>query len=125
MQARVSSRIMNFNQLEQHLRQAGLKAILTAARVLVRHASDKVPVQTGMARSTWAPLGRYVGVPVTISPTRSATAKKNPAAGEAQSDFEITLAGGIASLKWSSDVKHYNINENNSVVRGTPWKSLD
>ena len=124
MQVTVSSKTIDFDNLEKHLRDAGLEAILTAAKVLVRHTSDKIPVDSGMARSTWAPLGRYLGVSVPVG--GKPTARKNPARGENQSDFEIALHGATAYFRWSSDVKHYNINENSKIakVSSSPWKSI-
>ena len=124
MQASVSSRIIDFTQLERHLGEAGLRALLVSARVLVLQAASKVPVDTGMSRSTWVPLGRYVGTPISVNGTPNS--RKNPAKGEAQSDFEFTIAGAIAQFKWSSDVLQYNLNENNHMARvaSSPWKSL-
>ncbi|TRZ53170.1 MAG: hypothetical protein D4S01_01760 [Dehalococcoidia bacterium] len=125
MQTKVKVRVIQFEDLEAKLREAGLQAILIAAAALVRGASRNVPVLTGMARSTWSELAAYVGVnlPVGGNPTPS----RNPAAGRSQSDFSFQSSGAVATFKWESDVTHYNILESNTNPRvaSAPWNSLE
>lgn len=119
----------NLFELVQGAARAWLEAV-------VSNAAKKFPVQTGMAKSSLVPLGRFLGVPVSVEPTRDPYDGKSPSAGEAegQSDgfFQVhsNQYGPYAvDFMWESGVEHFELNELYNMNFGpnvleTPWEFL-
>lgn len=88
------------------------------------------PVLTGAAKSTLAPLGRYIkNVSIgDISPTGRLDRR---AEGESKQEFNIVDGKGgldfIYEFSWATTLLHYHINEYNQMpgVAGSPWHSID
>jgi len=101
-----------------------------AAREWLRAVIPKVPVWTGTARGTLAPLGRFLRVAVPINPV---TTRENmgPDIGASKSSFQFLNDKNLHSFVWDNDVLHYLINEYNDVSgyihlkHPVPWRSLD
>lgn len=100
-----------------------------AARAWLRAVIPLVPVYTGMARGTLAPLGRFLKIAVPIDPV-AIRQNKSPSLGAARSDFEFAASGGVYDFQWIQDVLHYTINEYNDMSgilplkNPTPWHSI-
>lgn len=100
-----------------------------AARAWLRAVIPNVPVYTGMARGSLAPLGRFLHVAVPISPIASRPGK-SPEAGEQHSEFKFYRRSGQFVFSWNTTVLHYLINEFNDMsgilplTHPTPWHSI-
>lgn len=101
--------------------------IKMAARAWLRAVIPHVPVYTGMARSSLAPLGRFINLAVPISPIARRT-NRTPGMGESQSHFQFYDNGATYNFQWNTDVPHYIANEfyssNLPLTNPTPWHSL-
>lgn len=84
------------------------------------------PVETGAAKSTLQPLGRFLRVAVPISPTKPVRANDYEHRWGA-SDFSITSKNFEYEFSWSTDLLHYYLNEffSISTVASSPWHSLE
>lgn len=82
------------------------------------------PVETGAAKSTLQPLGRFLRVAVPINPTKRANDHEHRwGAGQ----FEITSKNFEYEFRWSTDLLHYYLNEffSISTVASSPWNTLE
>ena len=84
-----------------------------AAREWLRELIKGIPVETGMAKGSLTPLGRFLNVAVPISPTRAPYFNKlegvtaTPDAGAAKTEFELETKNFTYTFTWSTDVLHY------------------
>ena len=88
------------------------------------------PVLTGAAKSSLAPLARYIKN-VSIGDITPTGRLDRRAEGEKSATFEIVDGKGgadfIYQFSWSTTLLHYYINEYNQMpgVAGSPWHSAD
>lgn len=88
------------------------------------------PVLTGAAKSTLAPLGRFLRV--AIGDTSPVGKLDRRSEGEKASSFKITddktaSSDFVYEFEWSNDILHYYLNEfyQMPTVASSPWHSLD
>lgn len=84
------------------------------------------PVLTGAAKSTLVPLGRFVRVAVSVSPTEG----DRRSLGVASQHFKIvdnTNNSGtfLYSFEWSTSLLHYYINEFYGYIPYAPWNTVE
>lgn len=100
------------------------KLAMEAARVwlstIIDHSSKEFPVQTGMAKASLRPLARYLGMSVSITPTRKPYKGRNIFLGEAlgkKPPYNKIITGpkamGLVSItfEWPIDVEHFMYND--------------
>jgi hypothetical protein len=124
----------------QELAQGMARLAMEAARVwlatIINHSSKTFPVQTGMAKASLRPLARYLGMSVSITPTRKPYKGHSIPLGEAlggSSPFHkaIPEAGGTVSVSfdWPIGVDHFYWNDFFPHNYGpdklsTPWQFI-
>lgn len=116
---KITAKLIKAKNVRQNLEKKCMDVLLLTAKELVKNTAPYVPVDTGMARSSWSKLGRFVGYTVPISPKRRLP-NKNPELGEQQSDFNFSTNNGVVHFDWQTDIRHYIINEEK-----VPWHSLE
>ena len=108
-----------------------------AARAFVIAAAGKVPVYTGMAKSSLKPLAAFLNADLNITPVHPPIQRRGylqgPAAGEARGykDFGSKILQEYWFI-FKTEVLHYIINEFNTATgklsknlkQPTPWLSL-
>jgi hypothetical protein len=104
------------------------KLLRDATKVFVERASKRVPVYTGMARSSFRPLGDFVGADVEVNPVTGrkswADYTRDPASGYASGAFEFMYGPKSYYFIFKSSVFHFKLHEKYSI-RGTPqWHSF-
>lgn len=101
--------------------------IRIAAQAWLRAVIPKVPVYTGMARSSLAPLGRFINIAVPVTPI-ARKSNRTPAMGESQSHFEFYDNGVVYNFQWSTSVIHFIANEfyasSLPLTHPTPWNAM-
>jgi len=105
-------------------------AIRQAARAFLRAAVREVPIQTGEARGSLQPLGKFLRVAVPI-PGAKPRSGKNAGTGAAQTVGPlIRVTPTSASFTFTTEVFHYFLNDLHQFTYGsdkkqTPWRSFE
>ena len=127
MSAELQHAIINMQKLHTNLIAAQEQILTEAATAFVMNAFGHVPVQTGMARSSFQPLARELGKNIPLG-SHKPTARKNPSKGEEQSKKAgfIWSEGTKSIFEWWTEVYHYYLNEYRNIPRvpSSPWFSL-
>ena len=108
-----------------------------AARAFIRAASPLVPVQTGMAKGSFANVGRALGVAIPIAPRRtgltyrapgsSLTLPKTPESGASLSTPPEELFKWVnnrLTFTFQTKVFYYAIEDQYGLVSKQPWGSF-
>lgn len=121
----IKGKLAKFLSAKKHLNAAGKRLLEIGVKEFVLTAYPRIPVWSGMARSTLAPLGRSLNLTIPVDP-RFPTASRNPQAGEDASSFKWSTVGNAEMLEWSTSVKHFFLNEQfaHPRVASAPWFSL-
>jgi hypothetical protein len=132
-QIKVDMPVIIFKQREftRALREEVQTQMRQAAREFLRAVINRVPIDTGEARGTLLPLGRFLRVSVPID-VLNAKANKNPDTGEINApllfDFETTGKGEYFTVQmqlfhfWWNDFFTHNY-ENPQI--DPPWHSIE
>lgn len=110
--------------------------IRQAARAWLRAVIPHVPVYTGMARGSLAPLGRFLRVAIPIRMNPNAAKRVRPGysqqAGEALGVFTFQdNSNGVYTFSFNTEVLHYYLNDTFdtkgagmvNLINKTPWDS--
>jgi len=113
-----------FDRWSQELAQGMARLAMEAARVwlatIINHSSKTFPVQTGMAKASLRPLARYLGMSVSITPTRKPYKGHSIPLGEAlggKAPFHKAITGpgamGLVAVtfEWPIEVEHFRWND--------------
>lgn len=116
---------INLEALEKELLKEMFTLLQDAAREFVRKSFGHIPVDTGMARSTLVPLGRFLNVLVRVAPKRRVLGK-SPELGQLQSGFEFKIVKSVFSFEFNSKVFHHFLNDQFNIKRvpSSPWNSI-
>ena len=105
---------MPLEKVKKSLLKILQQAMREAAREWLREwLKLGVPVETGMAKAAFKPLGRFLRVAVPISPTRKPYfsqlegVEQSIDSGEDKSDFFLDTEGGVYTFYWETDILHY------------------
>lgn len=126
MSAELQHAVINIQKMHKNLIEAQEQILTDAARAFVLSAYGHVPVQTGMARSAFKPLGWFLNVNIPLGRSRP-TPRKNPGLGIEQSKQSgfITSEGTTTTFEWWTNVFHFWLNEQWGIskVPSSPWFS--
>lgn len=122
--------IWNHDKFTRTLRHNLQVQVRNAAREFVVAAVEKIPIDTGQARGTFLPLGRFLNISVPIS-GNSPKQNKSPQTG-AELDKQIIFSfpsnqyGEYFQIDWQLFYFWFNdFFEHQYLKSNTPWESIE